>query len=261
MTPNSREGLQYLDSLFFEARSKTKTKCNMSWYEAQKNPEILQKLNQVAERLNSNLYQAYQLWYGTVNQFKPSVAKFIYERYCPDTVLDFCAGWGGRCLGAIHRAVPYIGIDTNTDLKEGYEALKRNEPDAEFVIHYQPAETFDFSSVKYDMIFTSPPYFCIEKYEHMPLYDSKEDFLARFFYPVIEGAWASLTEGGHMVLNMPEEMYFCIKDMLPPIKETLMMPIGNRFSKFSNVKRAELIYVWEKEIPLIRAEKIVEPSE
>lgn len=246
MTPNTREGLQYLNSLFFEARSKTITKCNLSWDKAQKNPEIMQKLMEVSERINTPLYKAYELWYGTTNQFKPSVAKFVYERYLPYTVLDFCAGWGGRCLGAIQRGVPYIGIDSNIDLKAGYDRLKE-EQDAEFTIYYQPAETFDFSSVKYDMIFTSPPYFFIEQYQHMPEYDSKADFLARFFYPVIEASWASLMPGGYLVLNMPEEMYFCIKDMLPPIKEVLQMPIASRFSKTSSEKRYEPIFVWEKE--------------
>lgn len=244
MLPNTKEGLKYLDGIFFEARSKT-LKNTISWYDAQRNPEMMQKLQKISERLNNTPYQAFQLWYGTVNQFKPSVAKYIYDRYSPKSVIDFSAGWGGRCLGAIHKKIPYVGIDTNTDLKVCYEELKENNPDADFKIHYQPAETFDFSTVNYDMIFTSPPYFTLEKYQNMPEYASKSDFLERFFYPVIRSSWESLMQGGHLVLNMPEEMYLSVKD-LPPVKEILKMPIASRFSKFSKEKRHECIYVWQK---------------
>ena len=244
--PNNRNGLRFLDTLFFNARSKTKKK-GISWYEAQQNPEIMQKLEVVSKRIkNKSLYAVFQLWYGTVNQFKPCIAEFIYDKYKPTSVLDFSAGWGGRCLGAINKKIPYIGIDTNTDLQDGYRGLKEQYPDADFTIHYQPSETFDYTSVSYDMIFTSPPYFTLEKYQNMPEYTDKNDFITKFFIPVIVASWASLTQGGHLVLNMPETLYLVIKDLLPPLYETLQMPISSRFAKTSKDKRFEYIYVWCK---------------
>jgi DNA modification methylase len=107
-------------------------------------------------------------------------------------------------------------------------------------MHYQPSETFDFSSVEYDMIFTSPPYFMLERYENMPVYKSKQDFLDTFFLPVIRRAWEGLKTGGIMALNMPKEMYEAL-DM--NATETLEMPIANRFGGKS---RSENIYVWRK---------------
>jgi len=240
----SREGLKLLDTYFFEARSKTITK-NNSWYDTQHNPEKLKKIEKIAERIKSPPYQAYQLWYGTVNQFRPAIAKWIYTRYKPTSILDFSAGWGGRCLGAVQMGIQYTGIDSNVALKSCYDALLHDYP-GDVQMHFQPSETFDYSIVDYDMIFTSPPYFMIERYENMPTYKSKAEFLDTFFRPVIQKSWEHLKTGGHMCLNMPVEMYEAIKDMLPPLLETLEMRISSRFSKTSKKRRSEPIYIWKK---------------
>ena len=240
----SREGLQLLDSYFFEARSKTITKGN-SWYDTQHNPEKLEKITKLAERYKTTPYQAFQLWWGSVNQFRPAIAKWVYTRYKPTRILDFSAGWGGRCLGAIELGVPYVGIDSNQGLKQCYESLLRDHP-GDVTMHFQPSETFDFSAVDYDMVLTSPPYFMIERYECMPIYKTKAEFLSVFFRPVIERVWENLKSGGVLCLNMPEAMYEGCKDLLPALHETLDMPLYNRFSKTSKTKRKELIYVWKK---------------
>ena len=240
----SREGLKFLDSIFFKHRSKTITK-GRSWHETQNTPEKIEKIEAIAKRLNTTPYQAFQLWYGSVNQFRPAIAKYIYTKYKPSSIMDFSAGWAGRCLGALEMGIPYYGIDTNTNLKQAYSELFLQRP-GHATIYFQPSESFDFSTVQYDMIFTSPPYFMIEKYEHMPEYISKADFLNRFFIPTVTNAWEHLAINGHMCLNMPHDMYEAIKDILPPLLETLDMPIASRFTKFSKAKRCEHIYVWRK---------------
>jgi hypothetical protein len=51
----------------------------------------------------------------SVVNFKPAIAKYIYDTYCPKggKVLDPCAGYSGRLLGCIasNRNVHYTGID------------------------------------------------------------------------------------------------------------------------------------------------------
>ena len=45
------------------------------------------------------------------------MAMEIYTKYQPTTVLDFCAGWGGRLVGACALNIKeYIGIEMNTDI-------------------------------------------------------------------------------------------------------------------------------------------------
>jgi 16S rRNA G966 N2-methylase RsmD len=265
-----RAGLKALDLFFFHHRIKTKTKNHLSFYDAIKDPEKVKHLNKLVEKykktqvkrlteteLIKKQYDVFQLYYGTINQFRPASAKWLYCQMKPKVgILDFSAGWGGRCLAAISMGIPYIGIDANKNLEKAYDSLvKTYEPDANVKLYFQPSETFDFSKHKYDLIFTSPPYFKLEEYEEMPEYPTKEAFLDKFFIPVVEGAWKHLAMGGHMALNMPAEMYDAIKGHLPHIQRRYVLPLVNRHAvdaarqekigKHSE-PRGEYIYVWHK---------------
>jgi len=266
-----RAGLKALDYLFFQHRIKAKTK-NLSFYEAMHDSKIIKHLDNLILKykkldteklsigdLQKNRYSVFQLYYGSVNQFRPIVAKWVYCMLKPKIgVLDFSAGWGGRCLAAISLNIPYIGIDTNTNLEKSYyDMLGMFEPDAKGKMIFKQSEHVDFSKFKYDLCFTSPPYFKIEKYEKMPNYPTKQDFLDKFFIPVVLKAWKYLTYNGHLALNMPEEMYNALKNKLPPISKILKLPLANKHSKAAQkgengdkIKNhshyEEYIYVWKK---------------
>jgi tRNA1(Val) A37 N6-methylase TrmN6 len=202
-------------------------------------------------------YEAFQLYYGTINQFRPAVAKWVYCLLgAKQGILDFSAGWGGRCLAAVSLGIPYIGFDTNKNLESSYKRMIRFvDPGANATLIFKSSETADFSKFKYDLIFTSPPYFMIEKYEKMPMYESKHNFLETFFRPVVLNAWKHLSYGGRMALNMPTEMYEDIRSILPPLEQTLVLPLHNRHPVNAVLKQSigaekdaygEYIYVWHK---------------
>lgn len=269
---NSRRmGLPTLDYFFLHHRLKTKVKSHLSFYEAMKDPKKRKQLAELGARYTKKVkkdntkegrirvqYQAFKLYYGTVNQFRPIVAKWVYLHFKPKGILDFSAGWGGRALAAMSLGIPYIGIDANKKLAPSYrQMIAALEPDSSVELHFQPAETVDFSKFqgKYDLVFTSPPYFMLEEYEKMPAYKTKEGFLRIFFIPTVLAAWKYLPRGGHLALNMPKEMYDAIRHELPPLHETIKMPIANRHPRnvsrkqeFGQIdkERSELIYVWRK---------------
>jgi len=265
-----RAGTEALDYFFFKHRLRAKTKRHLSFMDAIRTPHLKDHLDELvlrykkkkpsdlsATELLKNQYQVFQLYYGTVNQFRPLAAKSLYCKLKPTVgILDFSAGWGGRCLAAMCLGIPYIGIDTNVHLKPGYEAMvKLYEPSARVKMIFEPSESVDFSKFKYDLVFTSPPYFKLEEYQKMPDYSSKQDFLQRFFIPVVLNAWKYLIPGGHLALNMPEEMYDALKSLLPRIQTILHLPIANRHPSNASrqvsigkkhEKRTENIYVWYK---------------
>ena len=267
----NRIGTKTLDYFFLGHRIKARTRSHLSFAEAMKNPDIVKHLSELVERykkkyvtifsdpdeLLKQQYSVFQLYYGTINQFRPTVAKWIYcTLKAKRGILDFSAGWGGRCLGAISMGIPYIGIDANVKLEPAYRQMIRTvEPDANVTLLFQPSETVDFSKFTYDLIMTSPPYFMIEEYEKMPAYKSKEGFLEKFFIPVVEQSWKYLLPGGHMALNMPHEMYMAVRHVLPPIHTRMTLPLYNRHPTNAATKRTigtekgrhELIYVWKKE--------------
>lgn len=265
-----RAGLQALDFLFFHHRIKAKTKRHLSFYDAMKSPEKVRHLNELIKKykkvsagdltpsdLLKNQYSVFQLYYGTINQFRPVAAKWVYCQLKPKVgILDFSAGWGGRCMAAMSMGIPYIGIDANSKLETAYnKMISLYEPDAKVKLFFQPSESFDFSKHRYDLIFTSPPYFKLEEYEKMPEYPTKQAFLDRFFIPVVLNSWQHLLPGGTMALNMPEEMYDAIQSLLPRIQKKLVLPLSSRHPRAAALKttlrkndapRGEYIYVWHK---------------
>jgi len=266
-----RVGLDALDYFFLGHRLKTKTRRHLSFADAMKEPERVAQLTELVlhykkkplaeyndEHLLKAQYQVFQLYYGTVNQFRPLVAKWVYARLKPKVgILDFSMGWGGRLMAAMSMGIPYIGCDANTKLQPAYEQMIQTlEPTADATLFFQPAETMNFQRHRYDLVFTSPPYFMVEQYEKMPAYASKQDFLERFFLPVVHKAWTHLLPGGHLALNMPSEMKDAVQPMLPPLSHRWPLPLSNRHPVNAvkkaplgseDKKRQEWIYVWKKQ--------------
>ena len=267
----SRAGLDALDYFFLGHRLKAKTKRHLSFYDAMRDPDLVEKLTELVVRYKKKplsdydetgllkaQYQVFQLYYGTINQFRPVVARWIYQRFSPRVgILDISAGWGGRALAAMSLGIPYIGVDANEKLKPAYEHLKELEPGAKVRMIFRPSEEVSFANMSYDLVFTSPPYFMLEEYEKMPAYGSKQGFIDRFLIPVVKKAWMHL-QPGYMVLNMPEEMYEAVRPHLPKIKERLALPLSNRHPVNTakgqtlgeeDKERHEWIYVWRRERP------------
>ena len=267
----SRAGLDCLDYFFLHHRIKAKTKRHISFYEALKDKEVIDyvdsKIRKIKgknpmflsdEDLMKQRYSVFQLYYGTINQFRPTEVKRLLCVLKPTVgVLDFSAGWGGRCLGTMVYGLPYYGFDANTKLKSSYtKMIEFVQPETPARVLFQPSETADFSKLDYDLIFTSPPYFMLEEYEQMPQYGSQQGFLDKFFKPVVESAWTHLKPGGHMALNMPKAMYDAVKGFLPPLTKRLRLPIlgrhasnaaaGRVIGETDTATRTEGIYVWKK---------------
>jgi len=263
----AKVGNAAMDHYFFRHRLAAKTKRDISYYDwiktdwqRNESEHHFYKFNLAQGKTPDKArYAVFRLYYGAIHGFKPLVAKWMYCTYKPLTaVLDFSAGWGGRCLGAMALGIPYIGIDTNVDLRPVYERMvKELDPDATVSMRFQDAATADYSKFKYDMVFTSPPYFKtvkpIEGYAHMPHYADRADFNARFLFPVIRKTYAHLSRGGTYALNIPDDMYDEIRaaGILPSrllAKHRLF--IQPRFAKGNpnhpDVQYKEHIYVWKK---------------
>ena len=180
----SRIGLNALDYFFLHHRIKAKTRKHISFYDAVKDKEITEHLNKLVKQYKKKdvrdyddvgllkaQYQVFQLYYGTINQFRPMIAKWVYTLLKPKVgILDFSAGWGGRALAAMSMGIPYRGVDANKLLESAYRnMIKTYEPTADIMMTFQPSEKVDFSKFNYDLIFTSPPYFMIEEYQRMPV--------------------------------------------------------------------------------------------
>ena len=270
-------GNAVMDHYFFRHRLAAKTKRHISYYEwiktdwkRNESEHSFYKFNLAQGKTPEKArYAVFRLYYGAIHGFKPLIAKWLYCTYKPHTaVLDFSAGWGGRCLGAMALGIPYIGIDTNTDLRPAYERMVKeldSEPNSEpnsktnpkVTMRFQDAAATDFSRFKYDMVFTSPPYFKtvrpIEGYAHMPDYKDRADFNARFLFPVIRATYSNLARGGTYALNIPDDMHDEIRAagiLSPRLHAKHRLFLQPRFAKGNpnhpDVQYKEHIYVWKK---------------
>ncbi len=105
--------------------------------------------------------------------FKASLSKFVYDTFLAGTegkVLDPFSGWGDRAIGALASAEvrKYVGVDVNEALKPGYTRIESElDTRKKLSFNFVPFEKFE-SAEKFDLIFTSPPFFDYETYEAGP---------------------------------------------------------------------------------------------
>lgn len=246
-------------------------------------------------RLGSNVY--------TAPQFRVQSAKQLYQYFNAKKIVDFSSGWGDRL--AAFFCTPgtefYLGADPNPDVyityleqcryydrwrfniesdNEDYKTPVLNVYDNYFrfysestgitvIIYNQPAEDIDFSEFKdFDLVFTSPPYYCLEKYaEHSRAqkmqswyrYTTPETWLEGFLKPVVLKMKKILKNNGYMAINIIDPVvnkkrggrvmvHDCLQSILSDMN--FLGHIGLRVIKRPNIKSSgycsEPIWVYKK---------------
>ena len=181
-------------------------------------------------------------------QFKPSVAISVYKLFgkgAETSILDISAGWGDRLISALALPVrKYLATDPNTDLRPGHlkavqalyniynhqstqsgscdyqggAKLLDNHPKidqiedfpANYRIIYEPFQTANIPATeKFNLIFTSPPFFDFERYTNKPgqsidSFPQLNDWLSKFLFVSLEKAWSHLEPSGYMVLHITD---------------------------------------------------------
>lgn len=250
---HSRAGILACDYVFEKIRSRVSYDNRKSKAEAWKDPKVRSKMIGYAMKWNkkteseltrANIRAALDFNFGSVANFRPAVAKHVYSRFNAKSVLDPSAGWGNRMLAAMSLDIDYIGVDSNTKLRPLYKKMFSTfKSKSNIEIITAKSQNVDYSKHSYDLIFTSPPYFDIERYDGMGYVD-KETFLKDYFIPTFSSAYDGLKRGGHMAINCPEEMIKHLSD-IGKFKK-IKMPIANRHG--GGHKAHEWIYWLRKPI-------------
>ena len=155
----------------------------------------------------------------TAAQFKPEVAKIIYENFSNNgRVIDFSSGWGDRLAGffSSKNGTDYLGADPNLNLKKGYdnqinEYKKIVNNRTAFIVN-KPAEDVNWGDYKnYDLVFTSPPYFSTELYakdsgfedlQSWKRYSEYDNWKNNFLFKTINKIIPSLTDNATIAINI-----------------------------------------------------------
>ena len=155
------------------------------------------------------------------SQFKPNVAKVLYDKLGSENILDFSAGWGDRLAGfyGSETGEYYLGIDprkeNNPIYKEQAEFYDKHRTLFEVKKKYEflesPAEDVDFTKYKdtFDTVFTSPPYFSVERYSYDDTqswvrYKTIDKWNEEFLQKTLEKLWVSIKSGGYLLVNIAD---------------------------------------------------------
>ena len=196
----------------------------------------------------------YNLYFSSISIFRPLMAMEVYGKVKASRVLDFTMGWGGRLIGACAMKLDaYYGVDANIHLRSSYDKMvafiKEEVPDlpTDIQLQFCDALTVDYSNMKYDTVFTSPPYYNLEQYRGSPpnsRYKTNTQWNDDFYKPLFERTYKRLQNGGHYCINIPNHIY---NDACVPIlgKCNFQIPMKKR-DRHLNGNYNEFIYVWKK---------------
>ena len=209
--------------------------------------EVDNKIELRGGRLDDKSYMsAFRLGTYIATQFKPNVAKTIYQMTNAKRVLDTSCGWGDRLAGFFTSdAEEYIGCDPNPNTYKQY--LKQVETYNSFLskpkkvtIYNCGAEDLPWDKINnIDCAFTSPPYFSTERYneggekeenQSWHKFDEYSKWRDDFYLPV---AQKSFERSKHMFVNIMDpniknKRYYSSDELVDSLKDNFVGQIGMR---------------------------------
>lgn len=148
------------------------------------------------------------------SQFRCSAAKSIYNFFEAKSTLDLSSGWGDRLMGfAASNCQKYIGFDPNNNLQDGYKnQILDYCSEKEAKVICSGSEYLNDHLTEddmFDLIFTSPPYFNIEKYtkddtQSYKRYNKIGIWLSEFLFKTLSQAWEHLEDNGILAINISD---------------------------------------------------------
>jgi len=261
-SPRCRIGNNIVDYFTFEYRLDTKGKYNISFYEfADRIEEFKEKkfiknmflYYQTVKNKNGKmkyyviLKEIYNICISSINIIRPLVYMEIYSKYKPKHILDFCAGWGGgsvasSVLPCIHS---YTGIEINHTLEEPYNkliAFLRRKTKCKIKMLFDDALNVNYLDLYYDFVFTSPPYYFIQKYANNKIYVNKSEMNELFYKPLFKKVYEGLQINGYFIINICKEVYENI--LIDMFGEAIDIYPYKKSKRQNNYQ--ELCYVWQK---------------
>lgn len=145
------------------------------------------------------------------NNFRISIILRVLEIFKPKKWLDISAGWGDRLISAILSPTVkvYHSTDPNLKLHKHYKDIikKFGVSNKHYVIKKKGFEKLKIKENKYDIVFSSPPFFKTEIYstdsdDSVVKYSTDKDWYNNFFLVSVHKALKGLKVGHYFVLNI-----------------------------------------------------------
>lgn len=233
----------FAEHIRIKARRSNQLESTATWYRNHIK-EIIEKCIKTYGQISMPLIREtlYRSYYECTEFRVTHICGFI-DLWKSKRILDFSAGRGARLIGAISRKDTideYVGIDPDPEVHLAYKeilkfTLGENSDDLKKFRMIQgpfedvPINQIDPTSEKFDLVFTSPPYFDLEIYtnhldQSIEKYPTLSEWLEGFLYPAITKAWELLKPNGYMAI--------AINDPAPAEMENGLKPNNKYLSSF-----------------------------
>jgi len=195
--------------------------------------------------------------------FEVTSVKALLSYYKARHVLDPCAGWGDRLVGAL--ATPnvesYTGVDINSALRPLYlQLLETLLPDKKVSIYFQNFLHWE-AEVKingkpgspskcspYDTVLACPPFWNLERYSQ----EEKRDlptWIKEFLVPLVCKCMSLLTPGGIFMLAMNDysgkQFGYTKQAVETALKYSRLIDVVGQFAKiYSRKEEVAVIPIW-----------------
>jgi len=192
------------------------------------------------------------------NNFRISVCLEVLNLFKPKKWLDISAGWGDRLLSALLYAQlntqfqMYCGVDPNPCLHPYYQEMIQTfttTKKANYILIQDGFETAKLPDTKFDLVFSSPPFFDLEIYSKanansLVKYKGEDGWFNGFLMPSLNKANEYLENDGHLVLYMGESQGTKYIPKMVELMNARMKNIG-MFYYTDSVKIREF-FCWRK---------------
>jgi len=163
-----------------------------------------------------NIRRGFVVTHSSTSFFKPVTAVQLYRRWLKDVerpvVWDPSSGFGARLLAfaATYPEGTYFGNEPAKRIFADLQSLKAQLENRNIQIERKGSELRQFPASNLDLVFTSPPYFDLEKYYDEPGqcwrdYPTMTAWVTKYLKPTLHTARQGLKQTGHLVLNVDQK--------------------------------------------------------
>lgn len=174
----------------------------------------------------------------------------VVKMFKPKRWLDPTAGWGDRLRIAIASGVEYVGVDSNLSMQSAYKAIIDDKAKGNTKKYKVISGRFQDAKLtgKFDLVFTSPPFFTVEVYENMTQWKDVEEFMEEFLKPLLKKSDDHLKTGGHIVLYIEDRPEAAFIDLMKEyVKSELpSLQYEGAFYYQGSYNKLRPYYVWKK---------------
>lgn len=217
-------------------------KCRMKCKIGNKSPEEYKEDNP-----NKSWKEIYKS-VGECTNFNISRVVYLIKYLFPDNYhdiswLDPSAGWGSRLLGAIALQIKkYRATDPNSCLEPVYKKMiEQLSNGGDYKVIRSGFENYKIDD-KYDLVFTSPPFFDFETYSNndeqsIKVHKTEKAWTDNFLVPLIKRGKEALKPNGYLVLYIEPKGDISYDHLF---KDFTIL-----YMKYDDQKEGRPFYIWK----------------